>query len=81
MAATTGIALTVTTCVVIQLPAELVLKVIVAVPAPSPEISAPDAIAIAVLLLLQLETGDASDKSVTKPMHMLNFPIIGCGAA
>ena len=76
-----GIAFTVTVCVVIQLPAALLLKVIVATPAPSPEISPPEAIAIAVLLLDQLDTGEASESMVTKPTHKLKLPMIGCGFA
>jgi len=78
---TAGIAFTVTTCVVVQLPVALVLKVMVAVPAPSPDISAPEATATVVLLLDQLETGDASERIVTNPTHMLKLPIIGCGFA
>ena len=81
IAVTTGIALTVTTCVVIQLPAELVLNVIVAVPACSPVISAPEATATVELLLVQLDTGEASDRIVTKPTHILKLPSIGCGFA
>ena len=79
IAVTTGIALTVITCVVIQPPVALVLNVIVAVPGPAPVISAPDAIATAVLLLDQLATGDASESIVTSPTHILKLPMIGCG--
>jgi hypothetical protein len=67
--------------VVMQLPAALLINVIIAVPVDTPVMSAPAADATAALLLVQLVPGDASDKSVTPPTHTLNVPAIGNGFA